>query len=162
MLWQWWWTEVLHPAVVTTTSPTHQDLQLVPRGGNSALPKLTPTRAAQEAPHTHITLWLFPESDETQPANPKQIPCVWGFVRWQKTQRHGDGHGHGHAIFQGFTVKSLSSSISGAPSALSFFTLNPKMLRSQYCIQALKMKDLFLITLTKWWAHWSYHLSRLG
>lgn len=61
------------------------------------------------------------------------------------------------SFFQVFTVKSFSSSISGASLALSlseltlmlFFNLNPKMLKSQYCVQALKMKDLFLIKANK-------------
>lgn len=54
--------EVLHPALVTTTSPTHQALQLIPRGGNWALPKLTPTRAGQGGPsHTQHTLTLCRE-----------------------------------------------------------------------------------------------------
>lgn len=134
---QWWQQPASHTRL----------LQSIPRGSNSALPKITPTRAGQESPHTHIA-----ESAETQPANPKQIPHVWGFIYWQKIQRQGDGQflpGLHCKIFAQFYQWSNINPFSVLTRLPYFLYSKSKDAWKSVLHTSLKMKDLFLIKANK-------------
>lgn len=108
--------ETSYPAVMTTTSL----LQLTPRGSNSALPKMTPPRAGQEAPHihthlTHCTLTLCRECWNPACKSKANSPCLRIHMLAENTKAR-----RWPSFFQGFTAKSLpSSTIEQTPLVLS-------------------------------------------
>lgn len=111
-----------------------------------------PSPICRAAPRTQTALGCFAKSVKSWSANLKRISHVRGFICWQKIQRRA----HPSLFLLGLHCRKLPISISRLLLALPFscldfciFPLKPKILASQYYIQDMKTKDLFLIKANK-------------